>query len=99
MDGAVFTTQSFRTPARILIPKLVASREGWKAKAGERKRKLKAARIRIRDVEASRARWQERAQEAERQMAELKGQLAQTRQELETAQTAAEQLRDELKKK
>jgi len=44
----------FQTPPRILIPKLVASRDGWKSKAGARKKALKAAQIRIRDLEASR---------------------------------------------
>ena len=58
MDGAALKTSAFRTPPRILIPKLVASRDGWKTKAGERKRRLKAARIRIRDLQASRDGWQ-----------------------------------------
>ena len=99
MDGAAFTTQTFRTPARILIPKLVVSRDGWKTKAGERKRRLHAARIRSRDLEASRERWQARAGEAERQLAELKCQLEQSRQELAAARSEAEQRRDELEKK
>jgi chromosome segregation ATPase len=98
MDCAAITAQGFRTPARILIPKLVASREGWKAKAGQRKGKLRAARIRVRDLEASRERWQERAGAAELQLAELNRQLQQTRQELAAARSDAEQLRDELKK-
>ena len=87
MDGATIKAQTFRTPARILIPKLAASRDGWKTKAGERKRRLKAARIRIRDLENSRARWRERAGAAEEQVAELK------------RRCEADRLRDELKKK
>ena len=40
MNGAALTKQTFRTPGRILIPKLVVSRNGWKTKAGERQRRF-----------------------------------------------------------
>jgi len=98
MDGPTLYCPTFQTPARILIPKLVASRAGWKGKASERKRRLKAARIRIRDLEASRQRWHDRADEAERQVEGVCQQLAQAQQALITAQAEADQLRDELKK-
>jgi chromosome segregation ATPase len=98
MDGATIERPLFQTPARILIPKLVASREGWKTKAGERKRRLQGARIRIRDLEASRELWRERAQAAERQVAERKVQLEQAQAELAATRSAAAELRDELKK-
>lgn len=101
MDGAtldVVNTTTFRTPARILIPKLVASRDGWKRKAGERKRKLKAARIRNRDLQASRDRWRERAHEAECQTAAMRSQLEQAQQECVAARAEADQLRAEKKK-
>jgi|ERR1019366_8855759 chromosome segregation ATPase len=99
MDGATLDRPTFQTPARILIPKLVASRDGWKLKAGDRKRRLKAARIRIRDLEASRDRWHERANEAEREACELRQQLEQTQQAVAVANAQADRLRDELKKK
>jgi chromosome segregation ATPase len=99
MDGATLDIATFRTPARILIPKLVASRDGWKRKAGERKRRLKAARIRIRDLEASRERWHERASEAERKTGALSRQLEPAQQALAAAKAEADRLRDELKKK
>ena len=99
MDGATLDRPTFQTPARILIPKLVASRAGWKGKAGDRKRRLKAARIRIRDLEASRQRWHDRADEGARQADELCQQLEQTQQALAAAQAEAERLRDALKKK
>ncbi len=99
MDGATLDRPTFRTPARILIPKLAASRDGWKRKAGERKGRLKAARIRIRDLEASRDRWRERASAAERDVGELRQQREQTQQALAAANGAADRLRDELKKK
>lgn len=95
MDGASLDRPTFQTPARILIPKLVASRDGWKGKAGERKRRLKAARIRIRDLEASRERWHERARFAEREVDELRRRLEQAQQ----AAAEADRLRDALEKK
>jgi hypothetical protein len=99
MDGATMEARTFLTPPRILIPKLAASREGWKKKAGERKRRLKAAKIRIRDLEVSRRNWQERALAAERLLAERNRDLAAKDAELAAARRDAEQLRDALKKK
>ena len=92
MDGATGSSQTFLTPSRILIPKLVVSRDGWKAKATERKKKLKAAHIRIRDLKNSRAGWKQKTGAAESRIAELERRLAQ-------AQEDAAALRDELKKK
>ena len=72
----------FRTPARILIPKLIRSREGWKEKSGERRKCLKAAKIRVRDLEASREQWRQRAEQAERELATLRGELSHGQQAL-----------------
>ncbi len=99
MDGATLNGPTFRTPARILIPKLVASRDGWKRKGNDRKRRLKAAKIRIRDLEASRARWHERAGAAERTACEQSRQLEQAQQDLAAARAETERLRVEVKKK
>jgi hypothetical protein len=99
MDGASLDRPTFQTPARILIPKLAASRDGWKSKAGERKRRLKAARIRIRDLEASRERWHERARVAERETGELRRRLEQTQQAVAAADAEADRWRDALEKK
>ena len=99
MDGATVDPAAFRTPQRILVPKLLASRAGWKRKAGERKRQLKAARIRQRDLEVGRGRWRARADAVERQATELRGQLEQAQQDLATARAEADTLRNELKKK
>jgi chromosome segregation ATPase len=76
---------------------LVTSRDGWKGKASERKRRLKAARIRIRDLDASRERWRERANDAERKACDLGQQLEQTRQALAAANAEVARLRDEKK--
>jgi hypothetical protein len=96
MDGATSTTPTFRTPTRILIPKLVKSRDGWKAKANERKKRLKAARIRNRDLAASRKVWRERAEAAEQRVAVVE---ASSQQELAAVRAENEGLREELKKK
>lgn len=96
MDGATFTIPTFRTPARILIPKLVKSRDGWKAKANERKKRLKAAGIRIRDLIKSRDDWKDKAQEAAKKRT---AELEQAQQEIAALRDENKQLRDELKKK
>ncbi len=76
MDApATPSLDSFQTPPRILIPKLVRSRDGWKRRAGERKTRIKAQTIRIRDLEHSRALWKARARQAEAQRDDLQEQL------------------------
>jgi chromosome segregation ATPase len=99
MDGATVDPAAFRTPQRILLPKLLASRAGWKRKAAERKRQLKAARIRQRDLEVSRDRWRARAAAAEGQVGALRSQLEQAQRDLADARADADALRDTLKKK
>lgn len=99
MDGATIAISSFRTPPRILIPKLVKSRDGWKTKANQRKKRLKAARIRIRDLEISREHWRDKANGDGNRSAELERQLAQAKQDLVAERFESEQLRGELKKK
>jgi hypothetical protein len=78
---------------------LVKSRDGWKTKAGQRKKRLKAARIRIRDLVNSRDHWKDQAKVAENRVAELERQLEQTKQELVAERNGNDSLRDELKKK
>jgi hypothetical protein len=74
MDGTATMTeirQTFGTPIRILLPKLLKSRDDWKAKSHQRKAELKSAKIKIRDLSASRARWRQRTeqlQEVNRQL-------------------------------
>jgi hypothetical protein len=92
------SAQDFRTPPRILIPKLVGSRDKWKAKATARKRQYHKERIRSRDLATSRARWKERALAAEQKVQELQQQLQLA--EADRAQTQAElaQFQDDAKK-
>ena len=72
------SADSFLTPPRILIPKLVRSRDGWKRRAHERKRRLKTLTVRVRDLETSRARWKERARQAHTQLEQLQHELRET---------------------
>ena len=69
------TTIAFQTPPRILIPKLVRSRDAWKAKATARKAQRKALEIRVRDLEASRDRPRQRAEQLQGRVAQLEAQL------------------------
>ena len=85
MDGPTTNdaAPSFRSPPRILIPKLVESRDKWKAKAARRKKDLKKAQIRGRDLSVSRRRWKERALAAEQQLQAARQQLDQAQRQLE----------------
>ncbi len=76
---------AFQTPPRILIPKLVRSRDAWKAKANQRKQQRKALLIRVRDLTASRLRHRERADGLVQELDSLRLQLEHTRQQLEQA--------------
>lgn len=73
----------FQTPSRILIPKLVRSRDAWKAKATQRKRQRKALLIRVRDLTASRLRHRQRADSLAQQLDQLRLQLQHTQQQLD----------------
>jgi len=86
-SDATTSTNDFLTPPRILIPKLVSSRDKWKAKATTRKHLLHKERIRSRDLALSRQRWKERALAAEQDRDELQLQLQRARADLALAQS------------
>ncbi len=69
------TAADFRTPPRILIPKLLRSRDAWKAKATLRKQQRKSLLIRVRDLTASRLRHREHAAELPAKLYPLRLQL------------------------
>jgi chromosome segregation ATPase len=99
MDCPAKTIESFRTPSRILLPKLLRSRDGWKRKAGERKRSLKAAQVKVRDLQISREHWKEQVEAARRECEQLREQLRESQQKCAEAQAEAARLHDEAKKK
>jgi hypothetical protein len=88
----------FRSPPRILIPKLVRSRNLWKAKATARKRQYRQEKIRSRDLTHSRQRWKERARSAEQKLLELHQELQRTQADLAAARAQVLQLQDDSKK-
>ena len=70
------TLPAFRTPPRILIPKLVRSRDAWKVKATNRKAQRKALEIRVRDLEASRDLHRRHAEQLQQRITRLEVELA-----------------------
>lgn len=46
-----------RTPLRLLVPKLLKSRDDWKRKCQRRRDQNKALQIKVRDLTASREAW------------------------------------------
>jgi hypothetical protein len=100
MEGPIKTTATtdFRTPPRILIPKLASSRDKWKAKATARKRQYRKEKIRSRDLGHSRQRWKDRAVAAEQKLQELQQQLQRSEADLAQAQADIAQREDDAKK-
>jgi chromosome segregation ATPase len=91
MEGNVTISkirESFRTPVRILLPKLLKSRNGWKAKSDRRKAELKAAKIKIRDCSASRDMWRERSERLEEEARQLRERAERIERELEETRAA-----------
>lgn len=100
MDSLTIPTPAsdFRTPPRILIPKLVRSRDQWKAKAAARKRLYRKEKIHSRDLQHSRQRWKERARVAEQQLQEHQQQLQRLQADLAAVRAQLAQLQDDAKK-
>jgi chromosome segregation ATPase len=101
MDGSVTMSEireTFRTPLRILVPKLLKSRNDWKAKSDRRKAELKAAKIKIRDCSASRDRWRQRTERLEVETHRLRERAEQAERELEQTRAALAQLENAKKK-
>ena len=87
------TTIAFQTPPRILIPKLLRSRDAWKVKATQRKAQRKTLQIRVRDLIASRARHRSRADDLQLRLDELRLQhdhVCQQRDQLQAQLDAAQ---------
>lgn len=100
MDRFTETTPAsvFLTPSRILIPKLVRSRDRWKAKATARKRQYHKERIHSRDLKLSRQLWKDRARGAEQKVQQLQQQFQRAEEDLAQARSQIAQLQDDSKK-
>ena len=90
--------QSFRTPLHILVPKLLASRDNWKAKSDRRKRTLKLANLKIRDLSLSRDNWRQRHEQLLHRHRQLQAQLEQLQRERDQARAALDERHDAKKK-
>ena len=91
MDGNATMSEireTFRTPVRILLPKLLKSRNGWKAKSDRRKAELKAAKVKIRDCSASRDMWRQRTEQLQEENRHLQERLERSERELEQTRAA-----------
>ena len=96
MDGAATMSEireKYRTPTRILLPKLLKSRDDWKAKSDARKVKLKAAQVKIRDLTASREFWRQRAEQPQTLNGQLQEQLQQALRDRDEARAEVEYLK------
>lgn len=101
MDGGATMSEirkTFRTPVRILLPKLLKSRDDWRAKSHTRKAALKAAKIKIRDCSASRDMWRERTEKSEEETRQLRERAKLAERELEQARATIAELEDAKKK-
>jgi chromosome segregation ATPase len=101
MDGNATMAEireAFRTPVRILLPKLLKSRNGWKAKSDRRKAELKAAKIKIRDCSASRDRWRQQTELLQEESRQLRERAERAERELEKTRAAMARLEDAQKK-
>jgi chromosome segregation ATPase len=90
--------ESFRTPVRILLPKLLKSRDDWKAKSHRRKAQLKSAKVKIRDLSVSRDRWRQRTELLQEQNRQLQERLDRAERERDAARAALTPLEDAQKK-
>lgn len=91
MDGSATMTETrpaFRAPARILMPKLLASRASWKAKAERRRHQVKLAGLKIRDLTRSRDAWRQRHREQQQHIQRQDEQIEQLRRERDQALAA-----------
>ena len=101
MDGAATMSeirQTFSTPIRILLPKLLKSRNDWKAKSHQRKAQLKSMKIKSRDLSASRDMWRQRTEQLQKEIHQLQERLERAERERDATRAAVTQLEDAQKK-
>ena len=98
MDGAATMAESaneYLTPARILLPRVLKARDGWKAKCQRRRAQVKALQINVRDLTNSRAVWRRKHEQLRAETDRLDAEAAALRQRLEALEG---ELRDAQKK-
>ena len=70
------TDRCYKGPRRKLLAFFEKSRDRWKAKHRELKKRLKKEQNQVRAVEKSRAAWRDKAEVADRRVRELERELA-----------------------
>src|SRR4051812_43640419 len=81
---------NFRSPPRILIPKLAHSRDSWKAKAQLRLDHIHTLKVRVYDLNKSRYKHRQQRDAAEQRAQQLAQQVAHLQQQLSDAQQRVE---------
>ena len=92
MDGTASTAtelrKQFRTPLRILLPKILAHRDGGKAESDAQKAHRTAANVTLRDLRISRDYWRRRTAQAEAATSELRDRRTQAERDRDAARAA-----------
>src|SRR4030042_2354537 len=78
--------KEYRSPVRKLARFFEKSRDQWKAKCREAKRRIRLLKSRIRFLEESRDRWRQRAKEMKQELAEAEARERELEEELEALQ-------------
>jgi chromosome segregation ATPase len=81
----------FRTPVRILLPKILKSRDDWKAKCQLRRAQNKTLKIKVRDLVASRDSWRQKSEELQAQYDQLQGEYRQLQHRLEAVEVECQE--------
>ena len=68
-------TKQYRSPVKKLAVFFEQSRDKWKGKCLEAKRRVKLFHTRVADLETSRERWKKEARELRREVADLRAEL------------------------
>jgi chromosome segregation ATPase len=75
MDVMVGEVKQYRSPTRKLVTFFEKSRDQWKQKCLQAKRRVKLLHTRVADLEVSRRRWKERAQQWQKESHQLREQI------------------------
>lgn len=84
-----------RTPVRILLPKILKSRDDWKRKCQQRRDQNKTLQIKVRDLTASREAWRTKCEKRQSEQEQLQAE----RDSLQARVDALERERADAKKK
>lgn len=81
----------FRSPAYLVVSRLLEGRASWKNKCKEARREIKRFKNQVNDLGKSRQRWRQRAETSERELQMLQGEVEQLQGELRLREREASQ--------